>query len=125
VRWADTHQSNGYQCAALKCTLLLLLLACRAYKEEEKKMGTLTNETIERPDSMTTAGECCCCCAGRAKMCRMNCSWLFAHLARARVLSIRHVAASPCYLTCCLTHVCLLLVLRPPSCTRRHSSRLL
>ncbi|WIA14943.1 hypothetical protein OEZ86_003599 [Tetradesmus obliquus] len=28
----------------------------RAYKEEEKKMGTLTNETIERPDSMTTAG---------------------------------------------------------------------
>jgi hypothetical protein len=31
---------------------------CRAYKEEEKKMGTLTNETIERPDSTNTAGEC-------------------------------------------------------------------
>lgn len=28
----------------------------RAYKEEEKKMGTLTNENIERPDSMTTTG---------------------------------------------------------------------
>lgn len=28
----------------------------RAYKEEEKKMGTLVSETIERPDSMTTAG---------------------------------------------------------------------
>jgi hypothetical protein len=31
--------------------------ACRAYKEEEKKLGTLTNENIERPDSMTTQGK--------------------------------------------------------------------
>lgn len=42
----------------------------RAYKEEEKKMGTLTNENIERPDSMTTMGEwgqwyvCMCVCLG-------------------------------------------------------------
>eukprot|EP00878_Enallax_costatus_P009529 GHUV01009957.1.p1 GENE.GHUV01009957.1~~GHUV01009957.1.p1 ORF type:complete len:1020 (+),score=255.55 GHUV01009957.1:227-3286(+) len=28
----------------------------RAYKEEEKKMGTFTNETIEKPDHSTTAG---------------------------------------------------------------------
>lgn len=31
-------------------------LAARAYKEEEKKMGTYTSETVEKPDPSTTAG---------------------------------------------------------------------
>jgi hypothetical protein len=46
-------------CTALYCVLCCVLCCAlpRAYKEEEKKMGTLQQENIERPDSMTTTGE--------------------------------------------------------------------
>jgi hypothetical protein len=47
-------------CLQRHCAWSVLVLCCavvRAYKEEEKKMGTLQQENIERPDSMTTTGE--------------------------------------------------------------------
>lgn len=56
-RWARSASHTNLDIFCCCCRRFECCLPCRAYKEEEKKMGTLQQENIERPDSMTTTGE--------------------------------------------------------------------